>query len=74
MVYVAASPVERLSVILGAAGGGPTVLVVPEAELVAGHPRGVRTARPALTVSGCRGFQLGAGRRYERTRPEDMVA
>jgi uncharacterized protein (DUF58 family) len=75
MVYVAASPVERLSGVLGAPGGGPTVLVVPEAELVGGHPRGVRNAaRPALTVSGCRGFLLGAGRRYERTRPEDMVA
>jgi hypothetical protein len=35
----------------------------------------VRTAaRPTFTVSGCQGFLLGAGRRYQRTRPEDMVA
>jgi uncharacterized protein (DUF58 family) len=75
MLYVAASPVERLGAILGAPGGGPTVLVVPEDDLVGGHPRGVRSAaRPTLTVSGCQGFLLGAGRRYARTRPEDMVA
>ncbi|HEY1567250.1 MAG TPA: DUF58 domain-containing protein [Solirubrobacteraceae bacterium] len=75
MLYVAASPVERLAAILGAPGGGRTVLVVPEAELVGGHPRGVRTAaRPTLTVSGCQGFVLGAGRQHQRTRPEDMVA
>ncbi|HEX3978811.1 MAG TPA: DUF58 domain-containing protein [Solirubrobacteraceae bacterium] len=74
MIYVAASPVERLGAVLSGPGGGPTVLVVPEAELVSGHPRGVRSARPTLTVSGCHGFQLGAGRRHERTRPEDLVA
>jgi hypothetical protein len=50
------------------------VLVVPDAELVSGYPRGVRSARPTLTVSGCQGFLLGAGRRYDRTRPEDLVA
>jgi uncharacterized protein (DUF58 family) len=75
MIYVAASPAERLGAILGTPGGGPTVLVVPEADLVGGHPRGVRTAaRPTLTVSGCQGFLLGAGARHARTRPEDMVA
>jgi hypothetical protein len=57
------------------AGGTPVVLVVPEAELVGGHPRAVRgSARPTLSVSGCQGFLLGAGRRHERTRPEDLVA
>jgi len=75
MVYVAAAPLDRLGGVLGAPGGGPTVLVVPEADLVGGHPRGVRNAvRPMLSVSGCQGFLLGAGRRYERTRPEDLVA
>jgi hypothetical protein len=75
LIYVAACPIERLSAILGAPGGGPTVLVVPEADLVGGHPRGLRAAaRPALTVSGCQGFLLGAGRRYARPRPEDLVA
>jgi uncharacterized protein (DUF58 family) len=75
MIYVAASPVERLGTILAAPGGGPTVLVVPEQDLVGGHPRGLRNAaRPTLTVSGCQGFLLGAGRRHERTRPQDMVA
>ena len=65
----------RVGAVLGAAGGGPTMLVVPEAELVSGHPRGVRSAaRPAFVVSGCRGFLLGAGRRFERTRPGDLVA
>jgi hypothetical protein len=74
MIYVAASPVERLGAVLGAPGGGPTVLVVPEDDLVGGHPRGIRgAARPTLTVSGCQGFVLGAGRRSERARPEDMV-
>jgi uncharacterized protein (DUF58 family) len=75
MVYVAASPVERLGAILGTPGGSPTVLVVPEAALVNGLPPGVRNAaRPALSVSACQGFVLGAGRRPERTRPEDLVA
>jgi uncharacterized protein (DUF58 family) len=76
MIYVAAAPVDRLGAMLSApAGAGPVVLVVPEAELVGGRPRGVRgAARPALSVSGCQGFVLGAGRRYERTRPEDLVA
>jgi uncharacterized protein (DUF58 family) len=75
MVYVAASPVDRLSATLSIPGGGPTVLVVPEADLISGYPRGVRgAARPALSVSGCQGFVLGAGRRYDRTRPEDLVA
>ncbi|MGZ4311604.1 MAG: hypothetical protein ACXVR1_05830 [Solirubrobacteraceae bacterium] len=76
MIYVAASPVDRLGAMLSApAGGGPTVLVVPEGELVGGHPRGVRaSAAPALSVSGCQGFRLGGGRRYQRTRPEDLVA
>ena len=74
-IYVAASPVERLSAILSAPGGGPIVLVVPEAEIVGGHPRGVRgAARPALAVSGCQGFVLGAGSRHDRTRPQDLVA
>jgi hypothetical protein len=72
---VAASPVERLGAILASPGRGPTVIVVPDADLVGGHPRGVRTAaRPLLTVSGCQGFQLGAGARHSRTRPEDLVA
>jgi uncharacterized protein (DUF58 family) len=75
MIYVAAAPVERLGVVLGAPGGAPTVLVVPEAHLVEGQPRGVRSAaRPTLVVSGCHGFLLGAGRRSARTRPEDLVA
>jgi uncharacterized protein (DUF58 family) len=76
MIYVAAMPVDRLGATLSApAGGTPVVLVVPEAELVGGHPRGVRgSARPTLSVSGCQGFLLGAGRRHERTRPEDLVA
>jgi hypothetical protein len=57
------------------ASGAPVVLVVPEGELVGGHPRGVRgAARAALAVSGCQGFLLGGGRRHERTRPEDLVA
>ena len=42
VVYVAASPVERLGAVLGTPGGGPTVLVVPEAELVSGHPPRLR--------------------------------
>ncbi len=75
MIYVAASPVERLGAHLGAPGGAPTVLVVPEADLVSGAPRGVRNSGGAtLSVSKCQGFPLGAGRRYARTRPEDLVA
>jgi hypothetical protein len=67
--------VDGLSATLSIPGGGPTVLVVPEADLISGYPRGVRgAARPALSVSGCQGFVLGAGRRYDRTRPEDLVA
>ncbi|MFL5859749.1 MAG: DUF58 domain-containing protein [Solirubrobacteraceae bacterium] len=75
MIYVAASPVDRVRAMLSAPGAGPTVLVVPEGELVSGHPRGVRGAgRHTLSVSGCQGFVLGGGRRRQRTRPEDLVA
>ena len=68
MVYVAAQPPERL--LRGAeARSGRVVLVVPVAGLDGGRPRGVRGAlRPALEVSGCRGFELGARRERERPR------
>ncbi len=67
IIYVAASPVARLGAILTAPGSGPTVLVVPEQALTAGRPAGVRGALLAtLSVSGCRGFLLGAGRELDR--------
>ena len=65
MVYVAASPVERLGAVLSTPGGGPTVLVVPEAELVGGHPRGVRSARHDAHRLGLPG--LPARRRADAT-------
>ncbi len=66
VIYVAASPVDRLGARLGAATGGPTVLVVPDRLLVAGRPAGMRGPMlPALAVSGCRGFLLGVGRELD---------
>jgi uncharacterized protein (DUF58 family) len=64
LIYVAAASHERLVTGLsGAAGRGPVLFVVPESELVEGRPRGAGArARPALAVSGCRGFVLGARR------------
>jgi hypothetical protein len=69
MIYVAASPASRLGAVLTAPGAGATVLVVPEAALVGGRPRGLRgPALATLSVCGCRGFLLGVGRDRERTR------
>jgi uncharacterized protein (DUF58 family) len=63
LIYVAASPVDRLAALLTAPGSGLTVLVVPDQSVAGGRPRGVRTNMVAtLQVSGCRGFLLGAGR------------
>jgi uncharacterized protein (DUF58 family) len=75
MIYVAASPVDRLGSVLTAPGAGPTVLVVPDATLVNGRPAGVRVSiRAAFGVSGCRGFLLGAGRHLERTDADKGLA
>lgn len=75
MIYVAAAPAPRLAAVLTVPGGGRTVLVVPDAALVGGRPRGLRGAALAtLSVSGCRGFLLGVGRDSERTRPESTPA
>lgn len=63
LVYVTASPHERLGLMLGAGARGAVVLVVPESEIVEGRPRGVAgPAVPVLSVSGCRGFALSAAR------------
>jgi uncharacterized protein (DUF58 family) len=75
MLYVAAWPVERLGAILTGPGGRATVLVVPEQSLVNGRPRAVRgSARLELSVCGCRGFRLGAGRRVEREPAEELAS
>jgi uncharacterized protein (DUF58 family) len=75
MIYVAATPVERLAVLLNQPGGSATVLVVPDASLVGGRPPGMRGQMQAtLAVSGCRGFVLGAGREVHKTPPEHSVA
>jgi uncharacterized protein (DUF58 family) len=69
MIYVAADTPRRLP---ATAARGLTVLVVPVAGLAGGRPTGVRgPVLPMLSVSGCRGFQLGAGRDVERPRAED---
>jgi uncharacterized protein (DUF58 family) len=64
LVYVSAVSHDRLVASLaGAAGRGPTLLVVPESELVQGRPRGGSgRGAAALTVCGCRGFTLGRPR------------
>jgi uncharacterized protein (DUF58 family) len=67
LVYVTAAPHERLGLMLGAAGRGSVVLVVPESELVDGRPRGViGPTTPVLSVSGCNGFALSAAREDRR--------
>ncbi|MGA2010287.1 MAG: DUF58 domain-containing protein [Solirubrobacteraceae bacterium] len=69
LVYVAASPVNRLTGLLAGAGRGLTVLVVPERTLIDGRPPLVRgPVQAMLEVSGCRGFVLGTGRRSDRAR------
>lgn len=74
IIYVAASPVQRLGALLATAGG-PAVLVVPDDVLVAGRPPGVRgPIQPALSVSGCQGYLLGAGRSLDRPAGQRTVA
>jgi uncharacterized protein (DUF58 family) len=73
LIYVTPTPSERLAAALTSTGSGTAVLVVPEAEIVEGRPRGVRgRMRPALEVCGCRGFALGVG--SERERPTARAA
>lgn len=73
VIYVTPTPSDRLAAALTSTGSGAAVLVVPDAELVQGRPRGVRgRMRPALEVCGCRGFALGVG--SERERPTARAA
>jgi uncharacterized protein (DUF58 family) len=73
VIYVTPTPSDRLAAALTSSGSGTAVLVVPDAELVQGRPRGVRgRMRPALEVCGCRGFALGVG--SERERPVARAA
>ena len=75
MIYVAASPIDRLAALFSGPGRGLTVLVVPNRALVAGRPPGIRGRMVAtLDVSGCRGFVLGSRREVERVGPEASVA
>jgi uncharacterized protein (DUF58 family) len=75
LIYVAASPLDRLTAALSGPGRGLTVLVVPDQGLVGDRPRGVRGRMVAtLQVSGCRGFLLGAGRELDRLGPEASAA
>lgn len=75
MIYVAASPVDRLGPRLTAAGARATLLVVPDRLLVAGRPAGMRGPMlPALAVSGCRGFLLGVGRELDPSTAERTAA
>jgi hypothetical protein len=67
LIYVTPTPSDRLAAGLTSMGSGAAVLVVPDAELVQGRPRGVRgRMRPTLEVCGCRGFALGVGSELER--------
>ncbi|MGH2858866.1 MAG: DUF58 domain-containing protein [Solirubrobacteraceae bacterium] len=69
LVYVAAAPSARVAAALSVPGSGPVVLVVPDERLRDGRPRDVTGPMfPTLSVSGCRGFLLGAGRERERPR------
>jgi uncharacterized protein (DUF58 family) len=75
MIYVAASPIDRLAALLSGPGRGLTVLVVPNQALVGGRPPGIRGHMVAtLDVSGCRGFLLGARREVRRVGSEASVA
>jgi uncharacterized protein (DUF58 family) len=76
LVYVTAASHERLAASLAASAGRSSVLlVVPESELVDGRPRGAGArAVPALAVSGCRGFTLGAPRRHGPDVPVTRTA
>jgi uncharacterized protein (DUF58 family) len=75
VIYVAASPADRLVARLSATIAGPTLLVVPDQLLVAGRPAGMRGPMlPALSVSGCRGFMLGVGRELDPPTAERTAA
>jgi uncharacterized protein (DUF58 family) len=75
IIYVAASPADRLGARLSATMAGPTLLVVPDQVLVAGRPPGMRGPMlPALSVSGCRGFMLGVGRKLDPPTAERTAA
>jgi uncharacterized protein (DUF58 family) len=74
VIYVTPTPSERLAAALTSSGGGGAVLVVPHEEIVGGRPRGVRgRVRPALEVSGCRGFALGVSAERERPTTEAIA-
>lgn len=67
VIYVTPTPSERIAAALTSTGSGTTVLVVPDAEVVQGRPRGVRgRMRATFEVCGCRGFALGVGAARER--------
>jgi uncharacterized protein (DUF58 family) len=71
LIYVAAAPDQRTVSMLNGPGGGQTLLVVPEPALERGLPRGIRGPMLAtLSVSGCRGFLLRAGRSIRRPERE----
>jgi uncharacterized protein (DUF58 family) len=68
MFYVAAKAPDRLPATMAGPARGLTVLVVPVPCLVGGRPKGMRGAMLAtLDVSGCRGFQLGVRREFDRS-------
>jgi uncharacterized protein (DUF58 family) len=70
VVYVAVRTPERLTAMQAELDRRAIVLVMPTAALSDGRPRGIRgAALPALEVTGCRGFLLGARRQTERERP-----
>jgi uncharacterized protein (DUF58 family) len=75
LIYVAASPLDRLTAALSGPGRGLTVLVIPNQGLTGGRPRGVRGHMVAtLEVSGCRGFLLGARRELDRPGTQASAA
>ncbi|HZE05961.1 MAG TPA: hypothetical protein VE127_12090, partial [Solirubrobacteraceae bacterium] len=74
IIYVAASPADRLGALLTTAGA-PVVLVVPDTAVVAGRPPGLRgPVQPALAVSGCQGYLLGVGRSLDPPAAQRTVA
>jgi uncharacterized protein (DUF58 family) len=72
MIYVTPEPAQRAASLRALSGSAPAILVIPAAALVSDRPPGHPGATPALSVSGCRGFSVRAGRASGRPRPHSI--
>jgi uncharacterized protein (DUF58 family) len=72
MIYVTPEPAQRAASLRALSGSAPAILVIPTGALVGDRPPGHPGATPALSVSECQGFSIGADRASGRSRPQSM--